>query len=74
MTELQREAEARLCSSTAGFFIVGLCIISLGVVVEMFWVCMVGLVSLVLAGLSAACIIALPAFTDEELKKIFKIK
>ena len=54
MTELQREAEARLCSSTAGFIVVGL-------------------VSLVLAALSAACIIALPAFTDEELKKIFRL-
>ena len=74
MTELQREAEARLCNSTAGFIIVGVCVISLGVVVDMFWVCMVGLVSLVLAALSAACIIALPAFTDEELKKIFKNK
>ncbi len=72
MTEMQREAEARLCNSTAGFIVTGLCVISLGVVVDMFWVCIVGLVSLVLAGLTAACIIALPAFTDEELKKIFK--
>lgn len=69
---MQREAEARLCNSTAGFIVTGLCVISLGVVVDMFWVCIVGLVSLVLAGLTAACIIALPAFTDEELKKIFK--
>lgn len=74
MTEMQREAEARLCNSTAGFIVTGLCVISLGVVVDMFWVCIVGLVSLVLAGLTAACIIALPAFTDEELKKIFKNK
>lgn len=72
MTEMQREAEARLCNSTAGFIVTGLCVISLGVVVDMFWVCIVGLVSLVLAGLTAACIIALPAFTDEELKKILK--
>lgn len=51
MTEMQREAEARLCNSTAGFIVTGLCVISLGVVVDMFWVCIVGLVSLVLAGL-----------------------
>lgn len=70
---MQREAEARLCSSTAGFIVVGLVSLVLGVVVEMFWVCIVGLVSLVLAALSAACIIALPAFTDEELKKIFRL-
>ena len=74
MTELQREAEARLCSSTAGFIVTGVFVISLGELAGCFWVCMVGLVSLVLAALSAACIIALPAFTDEELKKIFKIK
>lgn len=73
MTE-HRKAEARLRNTLAGFVVVGLCVISLGVVVEMFWVCVVGLVSLVLAALSAACIIALPVFTDEELKKIFKIK
>lgn len=52
---MQREAEARLCNSTAGFIVTGLCVISLGVVVDMFWVCIVGLVSLVLAGLTAAC-------------------
>lgn len=73
MTE-HRKAEARLRNTLAGFAVVGLCVISLGVVVEMFWVCVVGLVSLVLAVLTSACIIALPAFTDEELKKIFKNK
>ncbi len=73
MTE-HRKAEARLRNTLAGFVTVGLCVIGLGVVVEMFWVCMVGLVSLVLAALTSACIIALPAFTDEELKKIFKNK
>lgn len=73
MTE-HRKAKARLRNTLAGFVVVGLCVISLGVVVEMFWVCVVGLVSLVLAALTSACIIALPAFTDEELKKIFKNK
>lgn len=72
MNDLKKKTEARLWSATAGFAFATFFAVAVGYLVNSNAIIIAGLVAFMLAGLSFACIIALQAFTDEELHKILK--
>ena len=72
MNDLKKKTETRLWSATAGFTITTFFAVVVGYLVNSNAIIIAGVVAFALAGLSTACVIALQAFSDEELHKILK--